>query len=234
MLWRAAVPSKRGRVYKRGGLEWQDLGTTSDFSGFPLTQPATLGTMASTSYTRFDTPIGDCAVLWRGERIVGTILPVAITERFSDVVKRRARDATEAVPPEWVQAAIDDIVALLSGDKRDFAELDLDMGGIASFEAKVYALARAIPPGETRTYGDLAKDLGDVALSRGVGQALGRNPFPIVIPCHRILAADGKTGGFSAPGGVDTKFKILEIERAHATVPSLFGESGGLAFAPKP
>lgn len=190
--------------------------------------------MPGTSYTRFDTPIGDCTILWRGKRIVGTLLPVGITERFADVVKRRARDGVEAdPPPEHIQAVIADIVALLSGEARDFAGLDLDMGGIGAFEAKVYALAQAIPPGETRTYGDLAKDLGDVALSRGVGQALGRNPFPILIPCHRILAAGGKTGGFSAPGGVDTKFKILEIERAHAAAPSLFTETGGLAFAPK-
>ncbi len=190
--------------------------------------------MPGTSYTRFDTPIGDCTILWRGERIVGTLLPVGITERFADVVKRRARDAVETEPPpEHIQAVIADIVALLSGEARDFGGLDLDMGGIGAFEAKVYALAQAIPPGETRTYGDLAKDLGDVALSRGVGQALGRNPFPILIPCHRILASGGKTGGFSAPGGVDTKFRILEIERTHAAAPSLFKETGGLAFAPK-
>lgn len=190
--------------------------------------------MPATSYTRFDTPIGTCAILWRGDRIVGTMLPVAITERFSDVVKRRARDAQETDPPDFVQAVIDDIVALLSGEQRDLMDIPLDLTGIADFERRVYALARGIPPGETRTYGDLAREIGDVALSRGVGQALGRNPFPIVIPCHRILAAGGKTGGFSAPGGVDTKFKILEIERAHAATPSLFGETGGLAFAPKP
>lgn len=189
--------------------------------------------MAGTSYTRFDTPIGDCAILWRGERIIGTLLPVGITERFADVVKRRARDAAETEPPPHVQAVIDAIVALLSGEARDLREIELDMGGIGAFEGKVYAIARAIPPGETLTYGDIARQLGDVALSRGVGQALGRNPFPIIIPCHRILAAGGKTGGFSAPGGVDTKFRILEIERAHAATPSLFAESGGLAFAPK-
>jgi methylated-DNA-[protein]-cysteine S-methyltransferase len=189
--------------------------------------------MASTSYARFDTPIGDCAILWRGERIIGTLLPVGITERFTDVVKRRARDAAEAEPPPHVQQIIDDIVALLSGEARDLRDVELDMGGIGAFEGKVYAIARNIPPGETLTYGEIAKQLGDVALSRGVGQALGRNPFPIIIPCHRILAAGGKTGGFSAPGGVDTKFKILEIERAHAATPSLFSEAGGLAFAPK-
>ncbi len=189
--------------------------------------------MASTSYARFDTPIGDCAILWRGERITGTLLPVGITERFTDVVRRRARDAAEAEPPPHVQAVIDAIVALLSGEARDLRDIELDMGGIGAFEGKVYAIARDIPPGETLTYGDIAKQLGDVALSRGVGQALGRNPFPIIIPCHRILAAGGKTGGFSAPGGVDTKFRILEIERAHAATPSLFTEAGGLAFAPR-
>ncbi|MFT3809548.1 MAG: methylated-DNA--[protein]-cysteine S-methyltransferase [Micropepsaceae bacterium] len=189
--------------------------------------------MSGIAYAQFDTPIGACAILWRGDRIVGTALPAAITERLADLVRRRHPRATEAAPPPFVTTAIEAIVALLSGEALDLMDVPLDFTGIGDFERRVYALARGIPPGETRTYGDLAREIGDIALSRGVGQALGRNPFPIVVPCHRILASGGKTGGFSAPGGIDTKFRILEIERTHSPAPSLFGEAGGLAFAPR-
>ena len=189
--------------------------------------------MAAASYASFDTPIGTCAILWRAGRIVGTALPAGITERLADLVRRRHPGAVEAGPPPFVRTVMRDIVALLSGEPLDLMDAPLDLTGLGDFERRVYAIARGIPPGETRTYGDIARELGDVALSRGVGQALGRNPFPIVVPCHRILAAGGKTGGFSAPGGVDTKFRILEIERAHAAAPSLFADAGGLAFAPR-
>ncbi len=187
--------------------------------------------MAAASYATFDTPIGTCAILWRAGRIVGTALPAGITERLGDLVRRRHPGAAEAGPPPVVRAVIGDIVALLSGEPLDLMDAPLDLTGLGDFERRVYAIARGIPPGETRTYGDLARELGDVALARRVGQALGRNPFPIVVPCHRILAAGGKTGGFSAPGGIDTKFRILEIERTHGASPSLF--AGGLAFAPR-
>lgn len=185
------------------------------------------------SFALFETPIGICAVLWRGGRITGSALPAPLTERLDAVIARNHPGVREAGPPPFVAAAIAAITALLSGEARDLADIPLDLDDLGDFERRVYALARDIAPGETRTYGDLARDLGDVSLSRRVGQALGRNPFPIIVPCHRILAAGGGTGGFSAPGGVDTKFRILEIERAHAA-PSLFGAAGGLAFAPRP
>jgi methylated-DNA-[protein]-cysteine S-methyltransferase len=99
------------------------------------------------------------------------------------------------------------------------------MEGVGDFEARVYAIARAIPPGSVRTYGDIARELGDLAAARAVGQALGRNPWPIVVPCHRVLGADGKVGGFSAPGGADTKLRMLTIERAQTSAePSLFDD----------
>ena len=97
---------------------------------------------------------------------------------------------------------------------RILSRIDLDMSAVPDFEQRVYAETRSIPPGETLTYGDIATRLGDVGLSRAVGQALGRNPFAIVVPCHRVLAAGGKSGGFSAVGGVDTKRRLLEIEGA--------------------
>ena len=104
--------------------------------------------------------------------------------------------------------------------------------GQPEFHQRVYQLARAIPPGETKTYGEIAAALGDKTLSRAVGQALGRNPWPIVVPCHRVLAANGKTGGFSADGGVDTKMRMLTIEGAgKSTEPQLFD---ALPLAAKP
>lgn len=106
------------------------------------------------------------------------------------------------------------MTALLSGEPIDLADVVLDMDGVPEFHQRVYGVTRRIPPGETRTYGEIATALGEPGAARAVGQALGRNPFPIVVPCHRVLAAGGKAGGFSAPGGTRTKMKILDIEGA--------------------
>lgn len=126
--------------------------------------------------------------------------------------------------PPFAARARDGIVALLAGADDDLADVPLDTAGLAPFHERVYAAARAIRPGETTTYGALADALGaDRGAARAVGQALGANPWPIVVPCHRITAAGGRTGGFSAPGGVATKLRILDVERAHAKGdPTLF------------
>jgi methylated-DNA-[protein]-cysteine S-methyltransferase len=111
----------------------------------------------------------------------------------------------------------------LTGQRDDLADIALDLDGVPAFHRGVYDIARKIPPGQTLTYGDIAKRLGGVELSREVGQALGRNPCPIVVPCHRVLAAGNKPGGFSANGGVETKLKMLAIEGAAVNhTPSLF------------
>ena len=117
----------------------------------------------------------------------------------------------------------------MKGDARDFSGVALDLGNVPDFNQKVFAIARTIPAGQTLTYGEIATRLGDRLLARDVGQALGQNPFPIVVPCHRVLAASGKsggikTGGFSAPGGVDTKLRMLSIERAQPGGPTLFDD----------
>jgi methylated-DNA-[protein]-cysteine S-methyltransferase len=125
-------------------------------------------------------------------------------------------------PPPSVQAAIDGIVALLCGEARDLSQIALDMGGVPEFDRRVYEMARTIAPGETLSYGDLATRLGDPAAAREVGQALGRNPFPVIVPCHRVVAAAGRLGGFSAPGGAATKRRLLAIESAHAPSLPLF------------
>jgi methylated-DNA-[protein]-cysteine S-methyltransferase len=115
-----------------------------------------------------------------------------------------------------VAAAVLAMTAHLEGAAADLGVITVDVGEAPGFDQRVWALTRAIPAGETRTYGDLARDLGDIALSRDVGQALGRNPVPLIIPCHRVVARDGSLGGFSAPGGTDTKRRLLAIERAPA------------------
>ena len=132
-------------------------------------------------------------------------------------------DIAEAPPSGMVQHAIEGIVALLEGKPNDLNDVALDLDGVPEFHRGVYDIARTIPPGKTMTYGDIARRLGGVELSRDVGQALGRNPCPIVVPCHRVLAAGGKPGGFSANGGVVTKLKMLAIEGAVVNhTPSLF------------
>ena len=129
----------------------------------------------------------------------------------------------EATPPAEIEAAIKRIQALLEGQPADLSMVDLDLADCPEFNRQVYAIARTIPPGATLTYGDIAKQLGGVELSRQVGTALGQNPCPIVVPCHRVLAAGGKPGGFSANGGVVTKLKMLAIEGAAVNyTPSLF------------
>jgi methylated-DNA-[protein]-cysteine S-methyltransferase len=104
----------------------------------------------------------------------------------------------------------------------DLSNIQLDMEGVPPFHRRVYEVARAIAPGNTRTYGEIATRLGDPGAARAVGQALGHNPFAPVVPCHRVLAAGGRSGGFSANGGVATKLRMLQIERASFNGPGLF------------
>jgi methylated-DNA-[protein]-cysteine S-methyltransferase len=170
--------------------------------------------MTSAAFTLFESPIGDCAVVWGERGLVGVYLPQADPHATRARIRRRFEGAIEAPPPADIQRAIDAIGELLRGGDNDLRSVNLDMSRLPAFNQQVYAIARSIPPGRTRTYGELAAELGDPLLARAVGQALGANPFPIVVPCHRVMAAGGKAGGFSAPGGLATKLKLLEIERA--------------------
>ena len=179
--------------------------------------------MTKPSFTIFDTPIGCCGIAWGERGIVAVQLPMSSAEKTRKRIHQRFGDIEEAVPPAAVQSAIDAIVELLAGKPNDLADIVLDLEDVPEFHRGVYDIARTIPPGQTLTYGDIAKRLGGVELSRDVGQALGRNPCPIVVPCHRVLAAGGKPGGFSANGGVVTKLKMLAIEGAVVNhTPSLF------------
>lgn len=177
--------------------------------------------MSTQGFTLFDTAIGRCAIAWGEAGVIGVKLPERSDASMRARVSRQHPEARESSPPPAIEAAIDDIRRLLDGEKQDLSAIALDLSDVPEFERRVYAETRSIPPGETLTYGDIATRLGDVGLSRAVGQALGRNPFPIVVPCHRVLAAGGKSGGFSAPGGVETKRRMLEIEGARDLHPTL-------------
>ena len=177
--------------------------------------------MSTQGFTLFDTAIGRCAIAWGEAGVIGVKLPERSDAAMRERIRSKHPDMREATPPPMIEAAIGDIRQLMEGRRQDLSAIVLDMSDVAEFEQRVYAETRAIPPGETLTYGDIATRLGDVGLSRAVGQALGRNPFPIVVPCHRVLAAGGKSGGFSAPGGVETKRRMLEIEGARDLHPTL-------------
>ncbi len=165
-----------------------------------------------TGFSLFHTAIGRCGVAWSGRGVVGVQLPEGRDAETRARIARRFPSARETPPPHQVQAAVDAIAALLRGEPSDLSGIALDMEGVPAFQRRVYAAARAIPPGATLSYGELAARLGGRGLARAVGQALGRNPFPIVVPCHRVLAASGRLGGFSARGGVATKLRLLELE----------------------
>ena len=155
--------------------------------------------------------------------MTGAWLPERNADALRRRIGRRLPQARESAPPPPVRAAIEAIVCLVGGAPADLGGVPLDMDGLPEFHRRVYEIARGIPPGQTLTYGEIARRLGDATRARAVGQALGANPFPILVPCHRVLAAHGRTGGFSAPGGATTKLRLLEIEGARAkAIPTLF------------
>ncbi|MDQ7957537.1 MAG: methylated-DNA--[protein]-cysteine S-methyltransferase [Pseudomonadota bacterium] len=193
-----------------------------------MTEPvAVLAVPAASGLAIFDTAIGHCSLAWGPRGLVGVQLP----EVDGSAEAKRARMARDfprlaEVPepqrPQAVRAAVEAIVALLSDrSAADPAGVDaavlsivLDEEGVPPFHRRVYDIARRIPPGETKTYGEIAEELGDKTLARAVGQALGANPFAPVVPCHRVLGAKGWQGGFSAPGGPMLKMRMLGMEGA--------------------
>ena len=179
--------------------------------------------MADSGMTLFDTPIGLCGIAWGPRGIVALRLPEVTPDAMRARLLRACPEADECEPTETVRAAIAAIVALLEGEPRDLTGITLDMERVPDFHRRVYRVAQAIPPGATLTYGDVARRLGDPGGAQAVGQALGRNPFAIIVPCHRVVAAGGKIGGFSANGGAATKQRILAIEGADKDAPMLPG-----------
>ena len=170
--------------------------------------------ISNPGFTLFDTTIGRCGIAWGGRGILAVRLPEGDDAKTRARLLRRCPSAREMAPPPAVQRTIDDIVALLRGEAVDLSTVVIDMAGLPAFNRDVYAIARTIPPGATLTYGEIAARLGEPERARDVGQALGQNPIPVIVPCHRVVAAGRKAGGFSAPGGVTTKLRILAIEGA--------------------
>jgi methylated-DNA-[protein]-cysteine S-methyltransferase len=182
-------------------------------------------------YTLFDTPIGRCGVVWSEFGIAMLALPENRELATRARISRQFPEASPSSPPLPVQRAIADIDALLRGQPSDLASIELDMRAVPPFHQRVYDAAREIAPGQTLSYGQLAERLGSPGSARAVGQALGRNPFAIIVPCHRVLAADGRVGGFSANGGITTKLRLLTAE-----APVLSDDAkvnGGFGFDPE-
>lgn len=172
---------------------------------------------ADVGFAMFDTAIGRCAIAWCGDRIVGTQLPETSSATTRQRMQTRFPHTREAIPPADIARVVNDLVALLSGQPGDLGAVSLDLDGLAPFRRRVYEAARRIPAGDTVTYGALARTIGAPGSARSVGQALGRNPFPLIVPCHRVVAANGRPGGFTAAGGVDIKLRILDIENVSST-----------------
>ncbi|MBM4382527.1 MAG: methylated-DNA--[protein]-cysteine S-methyltransferase [Deltaproteobacteria bacterium] len=161
---------------------------------------------------RFPTALGVMGLAWSEAGLVATWLPEPRGEDTLRRMRRRFPRTPELAPPLAVARAIEAITALLRGERRDLREIALDLREVSALHRRIYEVARTIPPGKTLAYGEIAERLGDRALAREVGAAMARNRFAVVVPCHRVLGADGKLGGFSAPGGLETKLRLLSIE----------------------
>jgi methylated-DNA-[protein]-cysteine S-methyltransferase len=161
------------------------------------------------------TPLGAIGIVWSDAGIVASWMHAGTTDRAREQVRRGYPTAAEAAPPPAISAALDGIAALLAGRPQDLRSVALDMRSVPEFDRRVYDVARTIPPGSTMTYGAVAQALGEPPMrARDVGVALSRNPFAPIVPCHRVVAAGGKLGGYSAPGGATTKRRLLELEGA--------------------
>lgn len=163
----------------------------------------------------FDTAIGTCAIAWSPAGVLRFALPEPDPDATRTYILRRHRtyEIQEAEPTPDMAAIIEKIRAHLIGELDDLSEIPLDIATLNDFDRAVYAITRAIAPGHTLTYGTVANRIGAPGGAQAVGQSLGRNPIPLIVPCHRVLAADNALTGFSAPGGLTTKQRLLEIER---------------------
>ena len=166
--------------------------------------------MTALRYHRFDTPLGRCGIAWTDAGVARVQLPEQDDRRAVESLERRG--AVPAEPPAGIAATIHDVARHFGGDLRDFSGVALDLSGVADFARRVYAAARRVPAGRTATYGEIAAEIGAPGEARAVGQALGANPIPLIVPCHRVVAASGGIGGFSAPGGALTKTRLLALE----------------------
>lgn len=184
-------------------------------------------------FALFATPIGRCAIAWSATGVSGLELPGVNPRATRARMRARFPHVAAAEPPAAIRRVVARIRKLLAGGRGDLSTVALDMNGVSPFQRRVYEAVRAIAPGATRTYGEIAARIGRPGSARAVGQALGRNPFPIVVPCHRVLAAGSAAGGFTAAGGIATKLRMLALEGTAlppAFEPQRRTGSAGLAF----
>lgn len=202
----------------------------------------------------FATPVGTCGVAYSDVGLVAVVLPsqteTATRRALERAVQRRKLElSAEAQPPPWLAAAEGAIVRALTdgaGADADLAEIPLDARGLSDFQGRVFAAARRIPRGQVASYGELARASGSPGAARAIGRAMATNPFPVVVPCHRVVGSQGDLHGFSSPGGVKTKAALLAIEgcseptraqptrpRAESAQPELPFAEAGAARAPR-
>ncbi|MGB6117153.1 MAG: methylated-DNA--[protein]-cysteine S-methyltransferase [Mesorhizobium sp.] len=170
--------------------------------------------MGMSFYHLFDTSLGTIGIAWRGNSIVRLLLPQSDLGAMAR--KLEGFGAHRAAPTPAVEKVIDMIRHYTAGADIDFSQVDVDAGEVGAMRTAIYGELRKVRHGETLTYGDLARRAGYPGMAREIGEAMGKNPVPLIVPCHRVVAANGKLGGFSAPGGAMTKEKMLRLERALA------------------
>lgn len=203
----------RPRAYR------QEFGSPLPASCHDPIEPSSTRTILPVEYCLFDTPIGYCGIAWIGSGWAGDLprvarlqLPEETLEATASRIAHGSSDSPPSEPPPLLGELIAKIQAHLQGDMQDFLEVRMDLTGVEWFAREVYRATRAIPPGRTSSYGALARSIGQPGAARAVGRALGWNPLPLIIPCHRVLGANGRPGGFSAHGGLETKERLLAIE----------------------
>ena len=171
----------------------------------------------------FDTALGAFGIGWTDAGVARLLLPGTDRAALVEGINRDGAHAGE--PTRAIESVINQIEDYAAGEAVDFSAVPLDLEKVPEFNRRAYTLLLQVGWGETTTYGALARQLGDVALSRAVGAAMGANPIPLIIPCHRVLASDGKPGGFSAPGGAESKLRMLALEGVSVGAPA-----GQMAF----
>lgn len=171
-------------------------------------------------YFMFETASGSCGMAWNGVGITRLQLPARSAQASESNLLRRLPDAAPGTPTPQVSAAVSAVKRYFAGEPIDFSGVQLDLGGQDEFHKRIYAAVRRVGWGQTTTYGTVAKELGaGPEAAREVGRAMAANPVPLIIPCHRVLAAGGGVGGFSAPGGTAAKIGMLELEGIHIGSP---------------
>jgi methylated-DNA-[protein]-cysteine S-methyltransferase len=178
------------------------------------------------NYHVFETALGFCAVAWSNAGVARFQLPAKSAEAAERLIRRRAFDAAPGAPPEEVAQVVSAAKRYFDGEETDFSHVRLDLGDEDAFFSRIYTALRRVGWGRTTTYGALAKEVGaGREAARDVGEAMAKNPTPLIIPCHRVLAAGGKIGGFSAPGGSRTKTRMLELEGVRVQPPEAVQQS---------